>query len=230
MDDMLCGRLKPSNKYKVSSLEACLKKFFPTADFIVLSDSDDDPESLLREIEVSNENVIKDEISECLLQDYDSCSYEAFQLLLKQIPEENICRPKKAKFRRPSVYVPSIAEYSMKTQKLPPASAYAKRSKIFKPALSLNYKNAKPFVKPPYDPKEETIKLNNVKERIYCKQFLKISNEKKEIKDELKQETENVKLEESLSEVKLEIKLPLKIRKRSKSMYNEIIDLSENDD
>lgn len=208
IDDMFCGRLKPSNKYKINSLEVTLKKFFPTADFIVLSDSDDERQN---------------DITEPLLRS-DSSSDEALESLLKVRPEKNVVKnPKKIKARRQSAYVPSIAEYSIKTQKLPPSSSYAKKSMIDKPPLSINYKETKSIVKAPYDPKEETIKLNNIKKRIYCKQFLKIGNEEKK-------EIENNPLESSSSEIKLQKKPPLKIRKRSNSMYCQNVELSEIDD
>ena len=169
---MLWGRLKPSKKYRVDSMEIVLKKIFPTADYIVLSDSDDETNnneenSLLREIVVDNENAINEEISKCLHQEYnDDSSVDdvLVPLLKKNISEKSIpVEPTKMKARRPSMCVPSMAEYSLKTQKLPPSSAYAKKSKIDKPALSLNYKETKPILKARYDPKEEAIKLNNIK-------------------------------------------------------------------
>jgi len=224
---MLFGRLKPSKKYKINSLEVTLKKFFPTADFIVLSDSDDESqndntEPLLQEIVANNESTIKDEISKSLLMEFDSSSDGALESLLKVRPEENIVKhPKKIKARRQSAYVPSIAEYSIKTQRLPPSSAYAKKSMIDKPALTINYKETKSIVKAPYDLKEEAIKLNNIKKKIYCQQFLKIGDEKKEI--------ENNTLKASSPEIKLQKKPPLKIRKRSNSMYSENVELSEID-
>lgn len=249
---MLCGRLQPSRKYRVDSMEMMLKKIFPNADFIVLSDSDDEnnneESSLLTEIIVDNENAINEEISKCLHHEFnDDSSVDdvLVPLLKKNISEKNIpVEPKKIKARRPSMCVPSIAEYSIKTQKLPPSSAYAKKSKIDKPALSLNYKETKPIVKAPYDPKEEAIKLNNIKEKIYCKKFLKLDDQKKEVKNEVtakkdekvtvkeeeKKKAQNNSLASTSSEVKLQKKSPLKVKQRSNSLISEVIELSESDD
>lgn len=236
---MLCGRIKPSVKYNVDSMEWFLKKCFPTADHIVLSDSDDenveDPESLLVMIEEEDENAINDEIVKSLQQ--ESTDDNIFVNTLESSMKDSVNKvSKQSKTRRRSICVPSIAEYSLKTQKLAPSSAYAKKSKGQKPTLSINYKETKPNVKVQFDPKEEAIKLNKIKEKIYCKQFLKMDDAKKDIKVERKDPTKdkdekNISLAVSSSETKLMIEKPRTFRKRKRAYFkkSEAIELSESE-
>lgn len=223
-------------------MECFLKKIFPTADYIVLSDSEDenvdDPESLLVMIE---QDDINDEIVKSLQQESndDNSSFDASKTAKKvDVPKpnlmnENQLKPAKTtnvKTRRMSICVPSIAEYSLKTQKLPPSSAYAKRSKANKPAFYLNYKEAKQNVKVQYDPKEEAIKLKNIKEKIYCKQFLKMDDEK-ELKVQGKKVINNISPTASSSQTKLEVvkPRPFMMRKRANSTKPEVVELTDSE-
>lgn len=190
---MLDGILKPSAKYRVSSLEEVLQKFFPiSVDAITVIDDEEECED--QHIEDRKLNSETD----C---DSSEKSVEFIENTRETNGQENKNSEKKPQcnmeMRKKSINVPSISEYSLKTQKLVPASSYAKKSNVTKTPISINYKNPKPSISKINDPVLEAVKLRDVKKKIYLKNtFYANDIQRQKITIEIEEENNNKSVSE----------------------------------
>jgi hypothetical protein len=155
----------------------------------------------------------------------------------KPIRPEKVFTPPRKPLNRPEKQG-SIAEYKTKTLKLKPASAYANPSERPKVQISIPYKHKLAPKIENFDPKNEAMKLNGIKEKIYTQLYLGKSenlplNETSEIsetnKSSAKDESNNsiesgkkiAKRRRSLLEEKKEL-TKTKLRKKQKRSYIEL--------
>ncbi|CRK90814.1 CLUMA_CG004504, isoform A [Clunio marinus] len=192
---------------------------------------------------LQTDDIVNDESSESLQNTYQD-SHEPQPSTSTASVNVPIMNRRKSVGCRPTMDLPSIAEYKIKHNTLRPSSTYAKPNlenhqprniislpdkivpKVSEPCTSSaaantkvqNNNNNKPVPNKKhlgtlkkFDPKEEAIKLDGIKERLYIKNYLGILRKEeieKECREKLSREMEARKQEEKKE----------KLRKRSKSL------------